>query len=146
MNSIINEARGIVYFNQSMAGTCTAGGLIRVVQYAKGSCAAPNVAAAKTVNLQIAALAPVINTQSYDYSFGPGLDTMLKTSGGYAYVFAMIDGSSTPGARSFTLPDGVDGRSVEVLFENRSLTADAAGTFTDSFAAEYGYHVYKIAL
>ena len=146
MNSLINEARGIVYFNQSMSGSCEAGGLIRLVQYDKSSCAAPQVAAAAEVNLQIKQLAPVLNSQSYDYSFGPGLDTMLKTDGAYAYVFAMVDGSSQPGARTFTLPAGVDGRSVEVMFEGRTLQADGAGVFSDGFDAEYSYHVYKIAL
>ena len=75
-----------------------------------------------------------------------GLDTMLKTNNGYAYVFAMVDGSSQPGGRNFTLPDGVSGRSVEVLFEGRTLQADAAGAFSDNFAAEHSYHIYKIAL
>jgi hypothetical protein len=146
MNSIINEARGIVYFNQSMAGPCLGGGLIRVAQYKPNSCASANVEAAKAVNLQIQQLAPVLNSQSYDYSFGPGLDTMLKTNNGSAYVFSMVDGASSPGSRTFTLPAGVTGRNVEVMFEDRTLTANAAGVFTDNFAAEYSYHVYKIIL
>jgi hypothetical protein len=146
MSSVIHEARGIVYFNQSMSGSCASGNLIRMTQTRSNSCAASQVAGAKTVNLQIKELAPVLNTQSYKYTFGPGIDTMLKVKDGYAYVFAMVDGASAPGQRSFTLPAGVSGRSVEVMFENRTIQANSQGAFTDSFAAEYSYHIYKIKL
>jgi hypothetical protein len=146
MNSIIHEARGILYFNQSMSGTCASGNLIRSTEYQSGSCAASQVTAAKVVNLQIKALAPVLNSQSYKYTFGTGLDTMLKAKGGYAYVFAMVDGSSSPGQRTFTLPPGITGKSVEVLYENRSMPVGSDGTFTDQFPAEYSYHIYKVAL
>jgi hypothetical protein len=145
MNSLIHEARGILYFNQSMSGTCASGNLIRSTQYQSGFCAASQVAAAKQVNLQIKALAPVLNSQSYKYTFGTGLDTMLKAKDGYAYVFAMVDGSSAPGQRTLTLPPGV-GTSVEVMFENRTIQAGSNGAFTDQFPAEYSYHVYKVAL
>ena len=97
------------------------------------------------VNNRIKALAPVINTQSYQWSFGSGLNTMLKAKDGYAYVFSMIDGSSKPGSRTFTLPAGVNGKSVEVLNENRSIPV-TNGAFTDTFANEYTYHIYKVAL
>ncbi|MBC7402296.1 MAG: DUF4082 domain-containing protein [Microbacteriaceae bacterium] len=144
INSIIHEARGIIYFNQSMSGSCASGNIIRETQVQSGFCAAPQVAAAKDVNLQIKSLAPVLNTQSYRYSFGSGLDTMLKVKDGYAYVFAMIDGASAPGKRTFTLPAGVSGRSIEVVGENRTIAASSAGGFTDQFSAEYSYHIYKI--
>ena len=146
VNSLIHEARGIIYFNQSMSGSCAGGNLIRMTQTNSNSCAASQVAGAKAVNLQIKALAPVLNSQSYKYTFGTGLDSMLKVKDGYAYVFAMVDGSSSPGQRSFTLPAGVTGRSVEVMFENRTIQADSQGGFSDTFAAEYSYHIYKIKL
>jgi hypothetical protein len=69
---------------------------------------------------------------------------MLKARDGSVYVFAMVDGASGPGPRRLTLPAEVRGRAVEVLFENRTLTADSSGTFTDAFPQEYSYHVYKI--
>lgn len=146
MSSVINEARGIVYFNQSFSGSCQASNVFRQSQVNKNFCGAAQVAAAKEVNNRIHALAPVINTQSYQWSFGPGLNTMLKAKDGYAYVFSMIDGSSKPGSRTFTLPAGVTGKSVQVVNENRTLTVGANGTFTDTFANEYTYHIYKIAL
>jgi hypothetical protein len=146
MNSIIHEARGILYFNQSMSGSCASGNLIRDTQTNSGFCAASQVAAAKKVNLQIKALAPVLNSQSYKYKFGRGLDTMLKAKDGYAYVFAMVDGASSPGERTLKLPPGVSGTSVEVMFEDRAIQAGSDGKFTDQFPAEYSYHIYKVAL
>ena len=88
----------------------------------------------------------MINSQSYQYSFGSGLDTMLKTYNGSAYVFSMVDGSSSPGSRTFALPAGVTGSTVEVVGENRTITVGANRTFTDTFAAESTYHVYKVSL
>jgi hypothetical protein len=69
---------------------------------------------------------------------------MLKSHEGYAYVFAMIDGSSLPGERTFTLPPSVHGSSVTVLDEQRSLPVDANGRFQDTYAEEYSYHVYRV--
>jgi hypothetical protein len=145
MNSLINEARGIAYFNQSHTGPCQGGSIFRQSQGSQNFCGAAQVEAAKTVNGQIAELAPVLNSQSYEYSFGSGLDTMLKSYSGDAYVFAMVDGESQPGSRTFTLPAGVAGTSVEVLFENRSIAVDGARQFTDTFGSEYSYHIYRIA-
>ncbi len=145
MNSVINEARGIVYFNQSLSGSCQGGSIVRQSQVTANFCGAAQVAAASEVDATVRQLAPVINSQSYRYSFGAGLNTMLKTWNGSAYVFAMIDGSSKPGSRTFTLPAGVNGTAVEVVGENRTL-AVSGRTFTDSFANEYSYHIYRVAL
>ena len=145
MNSIINEARGIAYFNQSFSGPCRSSNVFRDSQQ-DGFCGAEQVAAVQEVNATVHSLARVINTQSYDYSFGAGLDTMLKSSGRFAYIFAMVDGSSTPGSRTFQLPESIAGRTVDVLEENRTLEADDAGRFTDTFEHEYSYHVYRIAI
>lgn len=145
MNSLINEARGIAYFNQSLTGPCQGGSIFRLSQVTPNFCGAGQVAAAKTVNGQIADLAPILNSQSYEFSFGAGLDTMLKTYGDDAYIFAMVDGETQPGSRTFSLPPGVTGTSVEVLYENRSITIDGAAEFTDTFDDEYSYHIYRIA-
>ncbi len=145
MNSVINEARGIVYFNQSLSGPCQGGSIVRQSQVTANFCGATQVAAAAQVDATVRQLAPVINTQSYRYSFGAGLNTMLKTWNGSAYVFAMVDGSSSPGGRTFKLPAGVTGTSVEVVGENRSLPV-SGGSFSDGFAAEYSYHIYRITL
>jgi hypothetical protein len=146
MNSIINEARGIVYFNQSLSGPCGGGSVLRLSQVLTNFCGAEQMEAVKTVNSRIRELAPVINTQSYDFSLGNQLDTMLKIRDGYAYIFAMVDGNSAPGARNFKLPDGIKANQAEVLYENRTVPVDTAGSFTDTFAAEYSYHIYKVKL
>lgn len=146
MSSIINEARGIIYFNQSLNGPCQSSKVVRDAQVVPNFCGAPQVQALGQIDGFVTSLAPVINTQSYAYSFGPGLNTMLKTYGDDAYVFAMVDGSSPPGQRTFTLPPDVHGRTVEVVGENRTLPVGADGTFTDAFAAEYSFHVYRIPL
>lgn len=145
MNSIINEARGIVYFNQSLSGSCQGGSILRQSQVTANFCGSAQIAAAKDVNGLVRQLAPVINTQSYHYSFGAGLDTMLKTYDGSAYIFSMLDGSSSPGNRTFTLPTGIRGFQVEVVGENRTIPV-SGGKFSDGFGAESAYHVYKISL
>ncbi len=148
MDSIINEARGIIYFNQSFAGTCTGGNVIRQVQIGSLPCAKPQMDAMREVNQRIQALAPVINTQSYQYSFGVNLDTMLKTYKDSAYIFAMISGAagSQPGNRTFTLPPRLRGAtSVQVLNENRTIPV-VKGKFTDKFAHEYTYHIYRVTM
>lgn len=142
MSSIINEARGLMWFNQSFTGPCQTSGAIRTAQvWGSTWCGAPQIAAMGEVNNLIHKLAPVINTQSYEWNFGPKLDTMLKTLNGDAYIFAMTDG--TTGNRTFTLPAGISGKSVEVIGENRTLTVQN-GAFSDNFANEYTYHVYRI--
>jgi len=145
MSSLINEARGIVYFNQSMNGPCIAGGIIRDVQKNPNHCAASQVAAMGEINNRIHEIAPVLNTQSYDVDLGPGIDGMVKAYDGYAYIFAMVDGSSSPGDRTIALPAGVGGSDVEVLWENRSIAA-GGGSFADTFDAEYSYHVYRVKI
>lgn len=146
MNSLINEARGIVYFNQSLSGPCGGGSVLRLSQITPDYCGANQVAAMKQVNEQISDLAPVLNTQSYDYSFGNGLETMLKTYSGDAYIFAMADDSGPPGTRTFQLPPGVKAQSAEVLYEDRTLPVDSEGKFSDSFESEFSYHIYKVGL
>lgn len=146
MNSIINEARGIAYFNQSLTGSCVSGNNFRQSQVTPGFCANDQIAAVKQINEQIHQLARVINTQSYEFSFGDGLDTMLKTADSEAYIFAMIDGSSSPGRRAFQLPAGIKGTSATVVAEDRTIPVDDSGRFTDVFAQEYSYHIYRIGI
>lgn len=145
MSSVINEARGLVYFNQSLSGPCQGGNMFRLSQVQSEFCGMDQIQAVKQVNSQVKELAPIINTQSYEYSFGSGLSTMLKTHEGFAYIFAMVDGRSAPGERKFQLPPGINGTQLEVLFENRTIQVGAAGLFTDSFDKEYSYHIYKVA-
>jgi hypothetical protein len=146
MNSLIHEARGLVYFNQSLSGPCGGGSVLRLAQVTPQYCGADQIAAVKEVNLQIKELAPVLNTQSYQHSFGDGLDTMLKTRDGYAYIFAMGNDAEAPGNRTLTLPPEVSGNTVEVLFEGRTLPVEAGHRFSDTYSAEYDYHIYKVKI
>ena len=147
MSSIINEARGIMWFNNVASAGKSIGNVLRQAQVSgSGFVGAAQITAMKEVNTQVHALASVINTQSYVWSFGSNLETMLKTSGGYAYIFAMGSNNSTPGSRTFTLPTGINGASVQVVDEDRTLTVNGAKQFSDSFTAEYSYHIYKVSL
>lgn len=146
MSSIINEARGIIYFNQSLNGPCQGGNMFRLAQIITEYCARDQIDAVAEVNDEIHQLAPVLNTQSYQWKFGEGLDTMLKVSGSDAYIFAMVDGETEPGSRTFTIPPGIRGRDISVVFEGRAIEAAPDGTFSDLFAAEDTYHVYKVSL
>lgn len=99
-----------------------------------------------TLNSQIHALAPVLNRQSYVWSFGAtGITTMLKEKDGYIYIFASVALGGATGSKTFTLPSGVSGTSVEVINESRSLTV-TSGSFTDTFSNDYSQHNYKIAI
>jgi hypothetical protein len=136
-SGIIHEARGIAYFQHNNDGIN--GGYSMV-----DSSAARRAELAK-INARIQGFAPILNTQSYFWEFGAGTDTMLKAYQGSAYIFSQIDLLTQPGARTFTLPAGITGTTVEVVGENRTI-AVSGGKFTDSFAAEYTTHVYKLAL
>lgn len=137
MNSLIHEARGIVYFNHNFGGSCISQHVLR------DSCGATVRPYVTAINQEITALAPVLNTQSYRWTFNPTLDTMLKrTSDGTLYIFAMQK-TGTSGAYAFALPAGVDATSATVVNENRTV-AISDGKFTDSFASEESYHVYKV--
>ncbi len=136
-NSLIHEARGIIYFNHSFGGPCQSQHLLRD---ACGAAARPKVT---ETNQRIAALAPALNTQSYQWSANPAMDTMLKEYQGAYYLFAMPGRDGGTGSQPLTLPTGVAGGSAEVMFENRAVPV-TGGHFTDTFAAEYSYHIYRI--
>lgn len=148
-SAIIHEARGISYFDHNNNGTCG--------NYAIVDC--PDVhAKVKQIDAEVTAMAPILNTQSYynsqvtvngmtysRFSFNNGTDTMLKTYDGAAYIIAGLGFGDTTGNKSFTLPNGVNGGSVEVVDEGRTLPVTHR-TFTDNFANEYTHHIYKVAL
>ncbi|WP_147942672.1 MULTISPECIES: hypothetical protein [Microbispora] len=138
MNSLIHEARGIIYFNHNFGGPC-------VSQHALRDCSPETRVMVTRVNQQIKQLAPVLNTQSYEFGFCADLDTMLKGHDGSYYVFAMVRRGSKAGRHTLTLPPALAGAGkVEVLFENRTLPISSGGQFTDTFEAEYTSHIYKI--
>jgi hypothetical protein len=137
MNSLIHEARGIIYFNHNFGGSCESQHVLR-------DCGVNTTRPKVTeTNARIKALAPVLNSQSYQWTFNPGLDTMLKAYAGSYYVFAMPGRTGGTGARQLTLPPGMAGARAEVLFENRTVPI-TGGAIHDTFAREYTYHVYKV--
>ncbi len=133
-NAIIHGAGGIAYFQHNNNGTC---GTYSILQ-----CGEDLTAKITAVNQEVQSLAPVINSPSYAWEFGSGIDASLKAVDGSAYIFAMTDGST--GSKVIALPPGVTG-AIEVISENRSITP-TNGTFTDQFPSEYTHHVYRIAL
>ena len=147
-SSIIHEARGIVWFSQSPdqqdVNDCISGDAFQDARVHSTPCLKDQVAAAGEVNAEVRALAPVLNTQSYVWDFGPGTDTMLKVKDQSAYIFAMTDDGGV-GERTFTLPSGLAGSVVEVLNENRTLPVKN-GTFSDRFDNEFTHHIYRIGL
>lgn len=140
---VIHEGRGIVWFNNAFGGPCSTGNAIRTTQLQPNYACAANVLAMGEANNQIRRLAPVINTQSYAWNFGPGLSTMLKAKDGYAYVFAGTDGHA--GSKTLTLPAGISGTTAEVIDENRSVRV-TNGQIVDNFSQEWVYHIYKIKI
>ncbi|HEX7484012.1 MAG TPA: hypothetical protein VF281_02570 [Candidatus Saccharimonadales bacterium] len=136
VSSLIHGASGITYFKHNFGGSCqTTDAFI--------DCPGSYTTNVTNINSRMKDLATVLNTQSYQYSFGATIDTMLKWYNGSAYIFAMGKNGST-GSKTFTLPSGLSSAAnVQVLYESRTLPI-SSGTFNDSFAAEYSYHIYKI--
>ncbi len=150
MNTLIHEARGLMWFNQSFGNQpCGTGNAVRAADSPTypAACKA-NITAMAEINNLAQSLAPVLNSQSYVWNFGSGVETMLKSQGGAAYIFAMptdAGTSSGPGTRKFTVPAALKGKKITVVGENRTLPMAADGSFADSFAALTSYHVYKVA-
>ncbi|WP_457964487.1 hypothetical protein M1E17_22995 [Arthrobacter sp. D1-29] len=136
-SAIIHEARGLAYFQHNNGSTC---GFYSLVD-----CDTDRLNGIRAINARIQALAPVLNTQSYQYNFNTTTDTMLKEFQGSAYIFAGIGLTHSPGQKTFTLPAGVTSSIVEVVGENRTLNV-VGGQFTDNFPAEYSHHTYKVSL
>lgn len=141
-NSIIGGAMGIDYFieDTGLKACQGVGNLIRDTSCPAAVSATREIA---HVDSQIKALAPVLNTQSFRYTFNPRLDTMLKYKGGSYYIFAMPGLSGGAGSYTLHLPPGLSASKAEVVDEGRTIPI-VNNAFTDSFGAEYSYHIYKI--
>jgi hypothetical protein len=102
-------------------------------------------AAVGAINATIHSLAPVLNTQSYVWDFGPAdVTTMLKVTGGYAYLFTSMGFGKGSGSRTFLLPGGISGATAEVIGEDRTVPVNRH-RIVDTFPVD-GHHAYKIAL
>ena len=136
-SAIIHGARGIAYFQHNNNGQCGTYSLVECSQALKDR--------VTMVNAQVKALAPVLNSPTYKWDFGSGTSTMLKTSNGAAYIFAGIGLNQGVGLKSFILPPGVSGTSVEVVGEARTIPV-VGGRFGDTFSNEFSHHTYRILL
>lgn len=152
-SAVAHEARGINYFqhNGEYAGSGitidpNTGVAPCENTYSLVDCEQGLKDAMTTINTRLAEMATVINTQSYVWDFtATGIDTMLKAKDGYAYIFASTALGSTMGSKTFTLPTGITGTTVEVLYESRTVNV-SGGQFTDTFANEYSHHIYKVLI
>ena len=115
-----------------------------------GLLAHPEMAAAvKSVNAEIAGLAPVLNAPTLagaatvkTSAAEAGVALMCKRQGGSTYLFAVAT-SPTAATASFAVA-GMAGRAeVEVLGEERTVVA-LDGRFEDAFAG-YAVHHYRVA-
>lgn len=143
MQTLIHEARGLMWFNQAFFGECITGNAIQTARANPNWPCANLITAMGEVNNQVHRLAPVLNTQSYEWNAGPGVDTMLKEKDGYAYLFVGTDGRA--GTKTFKLPPEIKGTVAEVVDEARTVSVNN-NTITDTFPDEATYHIYKIAL
>lgn len=154
--SLIHEARGILYFQQNgfydqtgapttdpNTGTTPNDNLFSLID---GDAALRTYVTG--INAKIASLAPVLNTQSYVWSFGAsGVDTMLKAPGdGFAYIFAGIALGGATGSKTFSLPPEVTGTSVEVVEGTGGPLTVTSGSFSYTFANEYSVFIGKVAI
>ena len=99
------------------------------------------------INAKITSLAPVLNTQSYVWDFeAVGTATMLKAHDGYAYIFAGIGLGGSTGSKTFTLPPGVTGTSVEVIEGTGGPLTVTGGAFSYTFSNEYDILIGKVAI
>ena len=137
--TLIHGARLVAYFSHVFAADGSYlhdDGLLRT---------ASSKAAVAAIDAQIAALAPVLNTQSLangaTVSSATPVDIMVKRYQGALYVFAV---AMRPGAtRASIALRGVGTTSAEVIGESPSLPV-ANGVFGDDFAADYAVHLYRI--
>lgn len=132
-SAIIHGAAGIAYFQHNNSRGCGTYSLV--------DCPDSRDAVAM-LNGEIQSLAPVLNSQPYDWSFGEGLVTSLRAFDGHGYILAMAEGE--PGSRRFALPPELSGSpEVEVVGEGRSIRI-AGGGFSDAFDGESSYHIYRV--
>jgi hypothetical protein len=138
-SSIINGARGIIYFAANFGGPCPA---FYIIRDACGDSIRGHLTA---VNEQIHRLAPVLNAPFVDgYAYartdGP-IDLAVKRYNATNYIIA---GSTTsePSDVTIELSCG-DAQSAEVVDENRKIDI-RDNAFRDSFPDGNAVHIYRI--
>jgi hypothetical protein len=140
--ALIHGANGIGYFCHDLQPNLVQGGVLQAKYSSYLQAISDN-------NALITANAPILNTQTVSNaatvstdSVGKPVDIMVKRVGSFTYIYAVSMRPGTPKA-TFALRDFVGTSSVEVLGENRTITAKE-GVFQDTFT-DYGVHIYKVA-
>lgn len=136
-SAIIHEARGIVFFQHNNDGING--------NYSLVESPLDRRERVRSITSGIHAMAPVLNTQSYEWDFGRDTDTMMKVYEGAAYLFASLAVGTEPGARIFKLPAFFTAATLDVVGEERTI-AIFDYTFTDEFSFEFTHHTYRIRL
>jgi hypothetical protein len=137
--ALIHGARGIGYFCHIMKpNLIQAGVLIDAAMKAEIT----------SINATIKDNALMLNTQTVSNaaivssSVANPVDIMVKRRAGFTYIYAVSMRKGTPTA-TFTLRDFTGTSTVEVVGENRTITA-TNGVFQDAFT-NWGVHIYKVA-
>ncbi len=134
--ALIHGANGFGYFCHSWYGG---------FKEAAWLGAAEMKTAITAINKRISALAPVLNGPSLSnkaaIASNAPIDIMVKSHAGSVYIFAAA-ASGNPGTAAFSIAGLSGPTAIEVLDEDRTLTA-SDGKFQDSFEG-YGVHLYRI--
>lgn len=136
-SSIINGARGIIYFVHSFGGPCQS---YNVLRDPCGDAIRTDLAG---VNAQIRRLAPILNApfvDGYAHANGP-VDIAVKHHDGSTYIFAGTT-VNAPSEATITVSCGA-ASTVEVIDEGRTLPITNRA-FRDFFADGNAVHLYKI--
>jgi hypothetical protein len=136
-SSIINGARGIVYFAHNFGGPCRSYNLLR------DHCGDAIRADLTAVNQQIGRLAPVLNApfvDGYARSDGP-VDLAVKRYDGSNYLLVGA-AQNEPSDATITLSCG-NADAAEVIDEDRTVPITNR-SFHDAFADGNAVHLYKI--
>ena len=97
--------------------------------------------AVKEVFSELKSLKGPIFGQSTSVTAPPGITAMARQYNGRSYIFA-VNPNSTSVTGSFTASGLTQGKQIQVLFENRTITS-SEGSFTDTFNG-VARHVYAV--
>lgn len=140
ISTLIHGAAFLSWFNNSWRSPCASSNVLRDVKNGN-ACPAlvANVAAMREVNGQVRTLAPWLNRQAYQWTFGPGLESRLSVVGNLALWLTMTDGST--GTKTFTLPPELAGVEQVRTEDGRTIPV-VDGRYTDTFETNTEYHAY----
>jgi hypothetical protein len=74
-------------------------------------------------------------------TYGVPIELTTRQASGVKYAFAQASRPSTT-TGTFWFPSAA-GKTITVINESRTITADGSGNFTDGFAADYSFHLYQ---